>query len=121
MELLGVAIGGGAGALARCYVLEGVIAERQQSPLPLSTLVINFSGSIALGVLVGMVLAGTTPSGVLVWGGTGFLGGYTTFSTFTCETLRLIEDGVWRYAAMNVLLSGPLCFAGAALGYLVLK
>jgi len=120
LELLGVAIGGGAGALAR-YVLEGVIAERQQSPLPLSTLVINFSGSIALGVLVGMVLAGTTPSGVLVWGGTGFLGGYTTFSTFTYETLRLIEDGVWRYAAMNVLLSGPLCFAGAARGYFVLK
>lgn len=120
MELLGVAIGGGAGALAR-YVLEGVIAERQQSPLPLSTLMINVSGSIALAVLVGMVLAGTTPSDVLVWGGTGFLGGYTTFSTFTYETLRLIEDGVWRYAAMNVLLSGPLCFAGAARGYFVLK
>jgi len=120
VEVLGVAIGGGTGALAR-YILEGIIAERQQSPFPLSTLVINVTGSIALGVLVGMVLSGTTPSGVLVWGGTGFLGGYTTFSTFTYETLKLIEDGVWRYAAMNVLLSGPLSFLGAALGYVVFK
>ena len=120
MELLGVAIGGGAGALAR-YILEGVIAQRQQSPFPLSTLAINVSGSIALGVLVGLVVADDLPSGVLVWGGTGFLGGYTTFSTFTYETLHLIEDGVWRYAAMNVLLSAPLSFGGAGLAYFMFR
>lgn len=120
MEFLGVAIGGGAGALAR-YVLEGVIAQRQQNPFPLSTLVINVSGSIALGLIAGLVVANSVPSGVLVWGGAGFLGGYTTFSTFTYETLRLIEDGVWRYAVMNLLLSGPLSFAGAALAYLVFR
>jgi len=120
LELLGVAIGGGAGALAR-YILEGGIAQRQQSPFPLSTLVINVSGSIALGVLVGLVVANDLASGVLVWGGTGFLGGYTTFSTFTYETLRLIEDDAWRYAAMNVLLSAPLSFGGAGLAYLLVR
>jgi CrcB protein len=120
VELLGVAIGGGAGALAR-YILEGVIAQRQQSPFPLSTLVINVTGSIVLGVLVGLVVANNLSSGVLVWGGTGFLGGYTTFSTFTYETLRLIEDGVWRYAAMNVLFSAPLSFGGAALAYALFR
>jgi CrcB protein len=120
LELIGVAIGGGAGAWAR-YLLEGVIAERQQSPFPLSTLVINVTGSVALGVLVGLVLANTAPSGLLVWGGTGFLGGYTTFSTFTYETLRLVEDGAWRYAALNTLMSGPLSFAGAAAAYLLVR
>jgi CrcB protein len=52
---------------------------------------------------------------------TGVIGGFTTFSTFTYETLRLIEDGAWRYAGMNLLLSGPLSFAAARLGYLVTR
>jgi fluoride exporter len=51
--------------------------------------------------------------------GTGFLGAYTTFSTFTFETLRLLEDGAWRYAAWNLLLSGPLSFAGALVLWVV--
>ena len=118
MELLGVAIGGGAGAWAR-YLLEGVIAERQQSPFPLSTLVINVTGSVALGVLVGLVLADTAPSGVLNGAARDSWAGYTTFSTFTYETLRLLEDGAWRYAAANILLSDPLSFAGAAAAYLL--
>ncbi|MPZ54342.1 MAG: fluoride efflux transporter CrcB, partial [Acidimicrobiia bacterium] len=78
----------------------------------------NVSGSLLLGLLVGLVFSGRLLDSALTWGGTGFLGGFTTFSTFTYETVRLIEDGAWRYAGWNLLLSGPLSFAAAAIGYL---
>jgi fluoride ion exporter CrcB/FEX len=53
------------------------------------------------------------PAGVLPWAGTGFPGAYTTFSTFTLETVRLLEDGAWQYAAWNLALSGPLAAYGS--------
>jgi CrcB protein len=82
-------------------------------------LVVNVSGSLLLGALVGLVLPDHLPNSLLAWGGAGFLGAFTTFSTFTYETVRRIEDGAWRYAWWNIVLSGPLSFAGAALGYLL--
>lgn len=120
MTLLGIAVGGGLGTLAR-YHLEGVIAPRQPTPFPLSTLVVNVSGSVLLGLLVGLVLSGRVPAHALEWGGVGFLGAFTTFSTFTYETVRLIEEGAWRYAWWNLLLSGPLAFLGAALGFFLVR
>ena len=116
MTAIAVAICGGLGALAR-YGLEGYIAPRQRSPFPLSTLIVNVTGSAALGLLVGLVFARTLDGSVLPWAATGFLGGYTTYSTFTYETLRLIEDSAWRQVLLNVLLSGPLCFAAAGVGF----
>lgn len=118
MTILGLVIGGGLGALAR-YHLEGVIARRQQSPFPLSTLTVNVSGSLLLGVLVGLALTDRLSESWLIWGGAGFLGAFTTFSTFTYETAQLIEDRAWRYAAWNLILSGPLSFGAAAVGYLL--
>jgi CrcB protein len=115
---LGVLIGGGLGALAR-YLLEGVVAPRQRSPFPLSTLVVNVTGSAALGLIVGLASRGTLSSQWTTWVGTGLVGGYTTFSTFTYETVRLIESGAWTYAAWNVALSGPLSFGVAAVAYLL--
>ncbi|MFN2489252.1 MAG: CrcB family protein [Actinomycetota bacterium] len=120
MTALGVAIGGALGAFAR-YSLEGVIAQRQRTPFPLSTLIINVSGSVLLGAIVGAVLSGSLPKSTLTWAGTGFCGGYTTFSTLTYETVRLIEDSAWRYCAWNIALSGPLSFLGAGATYLLLK
>jgi fluoride exporter len=115
-----VAVGGGLGALAR-YGIEGVIAPRQRSPFPLSTLVVNVAGSFALGLLVGAGVAGDVSDGWLRFGAIGVIGGFTTFSTFTYETLRLIEDGAWRFAGLNLLASGPLAFAAAGLGYLIAR
>lgn len=120
MIALGVAIGGALGAVAR-YTLEGVIAPRQRSPFPLSTLVVNVTGSIALGTLVGFAVGGRIPETTLTWVGTGFVGGFTTFSTFTYETVKLIEDRAWRYALWSLVLSGPLSFAGAAAAYLTAR
>jgi CrcB protein len=53
--------------------------------------------------------------------GIGFLAAHTTFSTFTFETQRLLEDGAWRYAAWNLLLSGPLSFTGALVAFLTVR
>lgn len=120
MIALSVAVGGGVGALLR-YSVEGVIAPRQRSPFPLSTLVVNLAGSLALGLLVGSATAGHVSTGWLTFLGTGIIGGFTTFSTFTYETVRLIEDGAWRYAAWNLILSGPPAFLVAGLGYWIAR
>jgi fluoride exporter len=98
-----------------------LIAPRQRSPFPLSTLAVNVSGSFLLGLLVGAASAGHVGDGWLLFGATGVIGGFTTFSTFTYETLRLLEDRAWRYAGLNLLLSGPLSFAAAGVGYLLTR
>jgi CrcB protein len=117
VTILGLAIGGGLGALAR-YRVAGLVSTRSKSPFPAGTLTVNVLGSLMLGAVVGMVVSGRIPDSTLVWGGTGFLGAFTTFSTFVYETLQLIEDQAWSYAIWNLVISGPLSFGAAALGYL---
>lgn len=120
MIVAALAIAGGLGALAR-YAVEGMIAPRRSSPFPLSTLVVNVAGSAALGALTAAATRGGVAGDLVTVAGTGFIGAFTTFSTFTYETVRLIEDGAWRYALWNLLLSGPLSFAAAGLTYVLLK
>lgn len=120
MIAIGVLLGGGLGALVR-YHVEGAVAPWQRSPFPLSTLLVNVSGSALLGAVIAAVGRGWLDSSVGTWAGTGFVGGYTTFSTFTYETVRLIEDRAWNYAAWNLVLSGPLSFAAAATTYLLVR
>lgn len=90
-----LALGGGAGAALR-YVLDVAVSSRWRRPFPLATFLINVSGSLALGVLVGWFYAGDAKPG---WSlavsviGTGLLGGYTTFSTASYDTLRLGREG----------------------------
>jgi CrcB protein len=116
-----VAVGGSLGAAAARYLLDRAIATRQTSPFPLGTLVVNVTGSIALGLLLGLAASHQIPSSIVILVGTGFLGAYTTFSTFTFENVRLLEDGAWRYAAWNLALSGPLSFAGALVAFLAVR
>ncbi len=116
ISVLAVGIGGGAGAVAR-YAVEGVVASRQRGVFPLSTLVVNVSGSTALGALLGLWGTGTVPAAVWTWVVAGFFGGFTTFSTFVYETLQLAEAGARRHVVWNLALSGPVSFAGAAGGY----
>lgn len=101
--LLGVAVAGALGALAR-YGLGSFISERYAGAFPLGTFVINVSGSFVLGFLFVVLTerAGLSPAlrtSVTV----GFLGAYTTFSTFSLETYRLVEDGALGTAALNAL------------------
>lgn len=118
MTALGLVVGGGLGALAR-YGLTGIISRRQIGLFPAGTLAVNVAGSLALGIVVGLVSAGRISDFWLTWAGTGFLGAFTTFSTFTFETAQLAGERAWRFAAANVILSVGLSIGAAAAGYLV--
>lgn len=97
-----LAVAGGLGASARLF-LDGIVRARLRSALPWSTIGINVTGSFALGILVG--LAGRSAIGqewVLILG-TGLLGGYTTFSTSSFETVQLLREHRWMLGAVTGL------------------
>lgn len=110
-----VAVAGGVGAVAR-FVLDGVVRSRLTSIVPAGTLIINISGSLLLGVITGLVLVGVEPSDFRVVLGTGFLGGYTTFSTAMIETVRLLQQRRLVAAAVNGIGMLILGLGAAVLG-----
>jgi CrcB protein len=119
MIVLGVAVAGSVGAIARFW-FDAAINARRDETLPVATLVINTSGSLLLGILTGLTLyhgLGADTKTVL---GTGFCGGYTTFSTFAYQTVRLGEQHATRGAIGNVALSFVVPAAAAALGLAVM-
>jgi CrcB protein len=114
MTVLLMALAGGLGAGSR-YGLDAWVRPRVSDRLPWPTLLINVTGSFALGLLVGL----GTDSTWLTIGGTGFLGGYTTFSTASVETVQLALDGRRTAAAVNALTMLVVGVSAAAVGYLV--
>ncbi len=122
-EVLLVGAGGFLGAIAR-YTLGGWIVERTSPGFPYATLLINVTGCFAIGLF--MTLAVDTfawPPAVRLFVAVGFLGGYTTFSTFGFETMRLIDGGGYGLALLNCLASvtaGLIAvWLGMALGRLI--
>src|SRR6201988_4444803 len=108
---LWIAVGGAVGTTAR-YWLSGVVAGLIGETFPWGTLVINVTGSFTIGFFA--VLTG--PDGRIYVGSTarqfvmiGICGGYTTFSSFSLQTLNLLNDGEWVRAGGNVVLSVLLC------------
>lgn len=112
---LAVALGGFLGAPAR-FLMDRVISGRIESDLPWGTFIVNMSGSVLLGFLTGLDLNGHLGpvSGAIL--ATGFCGAYTTFSTFTFETMRLAEEGDYLEAAYNALGSVAIGLIAAAGG-----
>jgi CrcB protein len=110
-EWVGVAALGAFGALLRFFV-DGIIAERIGRRFPLGTLIVNASGALVLGLLVGLGYGGDG----YVLAGTAAIGSYTTFSTWMLETQRLVEEGGFAAAAGNVLFSVAIGLGAAALG-----
>ncbi len=110
-KYLAVAAGGAVGAVAR-YFLGGTILSRVASPVPTATFVINVTGSFILGFFLTLVTerAHFSPHLRLAVA-VGFVGAYTTFSTFEYETLRLAEERGTTLALLNVLLSVVVGFA----------
>ncbi|WP_439691894.1 fluoride efflux transporter CrcB [Curtobacterium sp. SP.BCo] len=117
LELLLVAVGGGVGAALR-FALDGLVKSRV-TRFPLGTLVINVSGSLVLGVLTGLGQAGTIPVAAVAVLGTGMMGGYTTFSTASVETVQLLRSGKPRLAVVNGLGMLVVSVGAAALGLLL--
>ena len=112
---VGFVIAAAVGAPLR-YLVDGAIAERAEGVFPWGTFVINASGSLLLGVLTGLGLYHAFPKVPKVILGTGFCGSYTTFSTFTYETVELLEEGAVNEAARNAFGTLLVGAGAAALG-----
>ena len=108
-------VAGAVGAPLR-YVVDGFVAERVSGAFPWGTWLINVSGSFVLGVLTGLALYHGLPRTPKLVLGTGFCGAFTTFSTFSYETVRLVEEGDVDDAVRNVAATVAAGLAAAAAG-----
>ena len=121
MSSIAVAVGGAIGSLARFWLAELFVALGM-SAFPWATLLANVSGSMLIGVIAAL----TGPDGRLLvapelrlfWM-VGICGGYTTFSSFSLQTLTLAQGAEWSRAAMNIGLSVILCLVAVWLGYMI--
>lgn len=113
--LSGIALAGGLGAAIRLLV-DGAIRTRTQGTMPWGTIVINLTGSFLLGLITGLATSQLLPEQVQLIVGVGFLGGYTTFSTASFETIRLIQQRKWVAGMLNGLGTLVMTTALAALG-----
>jgi CrcB protein len=111
---IALAAAGGLGAATR-FVVDGAVRSRIRSSFPVGVMVINITGSFLLGLLTGLVLGAVLGEEWLLVAGTGFLGGYTTFSTASFETVRLLQTGRVTAAVVNGL---GMLVAAVAVSYL---
>lgn len=111
-----IALAGGLGAASR-LLLDGVIRTRVSSALPWATIIINVTGSLLLGFLAGLAAGQLVSDGWYAVVATGFLGGYTTFSSASFETVRLLQERKWLAGALNGLgvLAATTLVAGLGL------
>lgn len=115
-----IALAGAGGAGAR-YSADWAVKRWRTTQFPAATLLINVSGSLLLGVLTGLtvnhvVRGGGSGANAITVAGTGFCGGYTTFSTATFESVRLLQLRRYRLAALNTMGSIVLTTLAAAIG-----
>ena len=117
-----VGFGGALGAMAR-YGTGLMVSRLWPMTFPLATMLVNIIGSIAMGLFIGL-MARFMPSWseeARLFVAVGILGGFTTFSSFSLDTIVLLERGEWLLAGSYVLLSVVLCLFGLYLGLLVTR
>ena len=114
-----LSVAGALGALTRLAV-DGAVRTRHGG-WPYGTLLVNVSGSFLLGALTGLVLFRGAPGELRTVLGTGFCGGYTTFSTASVDTVRLLQDHRGGAAAANALGTLSLTLLAGALGLLAAR
>ena len=119
MDIVLVGVGGFFGAIAR-RVVDLWVTDRANSAFPFGTLVVNLSGAFVLGLLFAWaterdVLPAEIRAPVMI----GFIGAYTTFSTWMLESWRLVEDGAWQLAALNIAGSVALGLVAVVAGLAV--
>ncbi|MDN3651455.1 fluoride efflux transporter CrcB [Thalassotalea ponticola] len=111
-----VALGGAAGASLRFFISHICLIWLQKG-FPFATLLVNITGSLLMGILYGLIEQGViTVAAARILIGIGFLGAFTTFSTFSLDTVLLIQQGFLVKAMANVLLNVILCIVAAAIG-----
>jgi CrcB protein len=115
MIYLLIALGGAAGSVLR-YLLGGLVQRSSSSGFPIGTMVVNVSGCFLIGILVRQFLNMQLSNDLRALMIVGFCGGFTTFSTFSAETLALIEGGEYARATAYVFLSVTLCLLATLAG-----
>ena len=117
-----VGAGGAIGAMAR-FGFASFVGRLWPMGFPLATLLINMIGSVAMGIFIGLMARFLPPwqGDARLFVAVGILGGFTTFSTFSLDTVALIERGELLQAGFYVLLSVVLCLIGLYLGLLVTR
>ena len=120
---LWVAIGGALGSVSRFW-LNGIISAKFSETFPFGTLVINVTGSFVIGIIAALAIPEGRMDSQSRAFATQFLmigicGGYTTFSSFSLQTLNLLREREWLYAGGNVILSVVLCMIAVWLGWLL--
>ena len=117
MKFLLVFIGGGLGAMVRYFVTTNLAGKLGN--FPVGTMTANILGSFLMGLVVGIIAGRSSLESVRLFAVVGFLGGFTTFSSFSAETLALIQGGQIFSAAANIFVSVAVglaaCFAGLTL------
>ena len=114
-NVLAVACGGAVGALAR-YWLSALLYKHLGTAFPWGTLGVNVLGSLLMGMTLVLVEARVVPEPLRLALAVGLLGAFTTFSTFSVDTLVLVQQGALARAALNVLASVALCLLAAGAG-----
>jgi CrcB protein len=121
LSYLYVALGGAIGSVAR-YWLSGLIASSKffGQSFPWGTIIVNITGCFIIGLFNTLTVAegrmAASPD-LRTFFMIGICGGYTTFSSFSLQTLALVQDGEWLYAAGNVVISVVMCLLGVWLGH----
>ncbi|MFA5362377.1 MAG: fluoride efflux transporter CrcB [Candidatus Omnitrophota bacterium] len=116
LRLFIIALGGAIGTLLR-YIAGGLDYRFSNGIFPISTLVVNVTGSFGIGFLWGIVDRFAVPPNLRLFVFIGILGGYTTFSTFSLESFNLLRDGEYKIALLNILLSNVLSVGSVFLGF----
>ena len=111
-ELMTVGFGGAAGSIVRSLLSGGILAGQTLLGFPAGTFTVNAAGSLLIGILLEASVSETLGWLLIV----GFCGGFTTFSTFSADTVRLLRAGCYNAAAVYVALSVAVCIVFAALG-----
>ena len=111
-ELIAVGFGGAAGSIVRYLLSGGILAGQTLLGFPAGTFTVYAAGSLLIGILLEATSSETLGWLLIV----GFCGGFTTFSTFSADTVRLLRAGCYNAAAIYVALSVAVCIVFAALG-----
>ena len=109
MNLVYIFIGGGAGSLCR-YFMSQLIKQKSESIFPLNILLINILGSFLIGIFFHLFYKFILPAKLRLFIMVGFLGGFTTFSTYSLETVNLFRNGQYKYALQYIFLSNCISF-----------
>ena len=116
-NILAIFAGGGLGAIAR-FLLSGAAGSRAGTALPFGTLFVNVTGSFIIGLIVSLMEMAIVPAAWRPFAAVGFVGAYTTFSTYAFETVALLQKKAYGPAFLNFFLNNILACGAIILGML---